>query len=579
MNWRRQFTLFISLCLMVMLSSCGLFGIHFKVHNPRRTHHHPTFSKETILLGELSSLRANFDVYFYDLDIAIDPINKSLSGWVGTSARAVQDIDSIQLDLDQPLALQEIRMDTREGEKLQYRRVERAVYIKLGRKIKQGELFSLHVKYQGKPVVARKPPWAGGSVWKKDKQDNHWLGVVCEVDGSSLWFPCKDHTSDEADSVHTRFTIPGELVVVSNGTFAGSEKNGNNSSYKWHVHYPINTYNITFYAGDFVRITDSYTGITGKTLKMEHYVLRPNAAIAAGHFKQVKDIIRIYEQLYGEYPWYKDGYRLVESPYMGQEHQTAIAYGNRFRNDLSGKDDYIILHETGHEWFGNAVTVADLADVWIQEGITTYGEALYLEKKYSYEEAQWHLLTYRWTIKNKLPLVGPKGRRYFDYKDGDVYTKGAWMLHSLRNEIDNDSLFFRILKTFYQENKLKLCDSKTFIETVNRLTGEDHQWFFDQYLYRSKVPFLEYYLADGHTFYYKWRETDPSFTKLRVRVKMEGNGRDFWVYPSSKVQRLKIPAQLPACTGVHFSDDRSLYGLDKKKKLVKQHKRLYNSGN
>ena len=290
-------------------------------------------------------------------------------------------------------------------------------------------------------MIAKKAPWRGGLVWKKEN-NNDWVGVACETEGASIWFPCKDHTSDEPDSARMRFSIPeSSLTVVSNGVLEHTITEKGKKYFSWSVHNPINLYNITFYVGNFEKIEDSYSGIDGRTLAINHYVLKQNAAKARTHFASVKEQIAIYEQIYGPYAWYEDGFKLVESPYAGMEHQTAIAYGNGYKKDLKQVEDYIMLHETGHEWFGNAITAADLADVWLQEGITTYGEFLYLEKKYDYTLAKGHLNFYKVMIANKRPLVGPVGRRYFDYKDGDAYVKGAWMLHSLRTTINNDSIF------------------------------------------------------------------------------------------------------------------------------------------
>ncbi|MCE3278327.1 MAG: aminopeptidase [Bacteroidetes bacterium] len=567
MNRIKHVLLLLSLTLFI--SSCGLFGIHFKVHNPKKPGKYPKFNSETILLGELTPIRKNFNVVFYDLDILVDASKKTIGGWVETHSVALKDIDSIQLDLDQQFIIEGIKWKSREGEDLKYSRKERAIFIKLKDPIREGEQFSVHVKYTGKPVVARKPPWSGGMVWKKDKEGNAWCGPVCETDGSSTWFPCKDHTSDEPDSVKLRFTIPdSSLSVVSNGVFKGREQHNNSASFNWKISYPINLYNITFYLGNFAKIEDHYTGINSKELKLSYYVLKPNLDKARKHFPQVKEQLRIYEQTYGEYPWYNDGFKLVESPYAGQEHQTAIAYGNGYKNDLNGKDDYIILHEMGHEWFGNAITAEDLADVWLQEGITTYGEALYLEKKYSYEEALNHLLFYKLVIKNKYPLVGPVGRRYFDYHDGDVYTKGAWLMHTLRKNINNDTLFFAILRTFYQENKMKTCTSKTFIETVNRMTGKSYDWFFNHYLYKNEAPVFEYqYTSEG--FYYRWSNVAADFDQLAVPLKFGQGANRVEVFPDVQIQKY-TPA---GPTNIFYIYDDNALFKSKKNKMLEH---LYN---
>lgn len=559
-----------SFIIIILLNSCGLFGIHIHVHNPRIAGRYSKVSKEKAMLGELNSLRKSYDVTFYGLDIFLDPDKKEINGWVEIKTTVINQLDTLLLDLDQPLKIDEIRLDSREGKLLNYSRKYRNVYVKLPSSATSGTSFSVHVKYHGKPIIARKPPWSGGLVWKKDKQKHPWCGVACEAEGASVWLPCKDHTSDEPDSAKMRFTISDtSLMVVSNGIYTGSENHSNSKSFNWKVSYPINLYNITFYLGNFQKIEDSYTGINGKVLNITHYVLKPNALIAEKHFKRVKNHLRVYEELYGEYCWYKDGFKLVESPYKGMEHQSAIAYGNGYRNDLNGLDDYIMLHETGHEWFGNAISVADLADVWLQEGVTTYGEYLYLEKEQTEFAAKSHLLFYRLTIKNKRPVVGPVNRRYFNYKDGDVYVKGAWTLHTLRNQINNDSIFLQIMRTFYEENKLKTTDSKTFISTVNRVTGKNYNWLLDQYLYERKVPFIQYEVVDGKTLYYRWVAVKDDFNQLTVPFKMPGAVDKTRITPSVLVQKLEMPEGTKLDKHFRFDNSEALFGMKKNKKLSK----------
>lgn len=554
---------FLLSALTLFISSCGFLGIHFKDHNPRHQSTYPKFSKETILLGEDSKIRSGFDVTHYGLDIEIQPEKKSLNGWVAITSLALSPIDSVQLDLASQLMIDSIVWETRSGKSLLYKRKYRGIFIQLPENIQSGQAFTIHVKYHGKPVVSGKPPWKGGTVWKKDKDKKNWDGVVCETEGASIWFPCKDINSDEPDSADMRFSIQDtSVMVVSNGVFKGEENNGTLQSYNWKVSYPINLYDITFYVGAFRRIEDRYNGINGQSLALNYYVLKPDFNKAVTHFRQVKHLLKTYEEIYGEYPWYRDGYKLVEAPYAGMEHQTAIAYGNEFKNSMRGKDDYIMVHESGHEWFGNAVTAADLADVWIQEGITTYGEFLYLEKAYPTHEQDnfFYLFTYRLFIKNKFPIVGPRERKYFDYHDADCYMKAAWMLHTLRKIMNNDTLFMSIIRTFYQNNKMKVTDSKTFIKTVNTITGKDFNWFFNQYLYYHKVPMLEYENGFDGYLYYRWVDVVDGFDKMNITL--EGNNLDstYTLIPDKRVQRFKLPDGVES---KEFSINRSqmLFGV------------------
>ncbi|MBL0343263.1 MAG: M1 family metallopeptidase [Bacteroidetes bacterium] len=571
MKKRKRILLFY-LLLTISFSSCSLLGIHIKVHNPKKAGKEPKFNQETILLGELTPVRESFDVVFYGLDIQLHPEEKTLGGWVEIRAKALVDIDSIQIDLEKSLRINEIRFGSREGATLKYTRIFRAVYLKMDHQIKKGQTFSVHVNYDGKPIIARKPPWAGGLVWKKDKEKNAWAGVACESEGASIWFPCKDHTSDEPDSSLMRFSIAEKnLMVISNGVLQAIDENATYKSFTWKVNNPINTYNITFYLGNFERIDDSYTGLKGQTLSINHYVLKPNVSKAKEHFKQVKNHLLVYEQLYGEFPWYDDGLKLVESPYSGKEHQSGIAYGNGFKNDLYGKEDYIMLHETGHEWFGNAISVADLADVWLQEGVTTYGEVLYLEKEYGSNLAYNHLLFYRWTIKNKRPVVGPSGRRYFDYHDGDVYVKGAWTLHTLRNQIANDSIFLKIMQTFYDDYKYKTTSTAQFIQTVNSVTNKNYNWLFNQYLFERKAPVFEYYISKDGYLYYRWMNTAVDFNKIKVPFTIENDATLYDVFPSSKVQRYKLKEGTNFTSEVAVDNSSALFGKSKNRKLLQKY--------
>lgn len=561
----RLLSLFI---ITLFFSSCGIIGIHFHDHNPRKAGRYPEFNRETVLLGELTPVRSCFDVKYYSLDISIYPKEKSVGGWVEIVSVAAGDFDSLQIDLDERLTIDSLCLAKRGGELLRFSRDCRAVYVKFPQMVRDGDLFNLHVKYHGKPLVASKPPWKGGMVWKKDKEKNDWIGVACESEGPSIWFPCKDHTSDEADSARLRFTIPDtSLMIVSNGILGRTENRRDSRSFTWQVHYPINTYNITFYAGNFAGIEDTLEGIGHKVLNINHYVLKPNRGKAVEHFRQVKDDIRAYERVWGEYPWYNDGFKLVESPYAGMEHQTAIAYGNRYKNDLNGTDDYIILHETGHEWFGNAVTAADFSDIWLQEGFTTYGEYLCLQQKYSDSLANRHLGFYRMLVKNKYPVKGPYGRRYFNYKDGDAYFKGAWILHTLRNIIGDDKVFLKILQTFYAENEYKLVDTKDFINVVNRIAGKDYTWFFDQYLNNNQVPFLEFDYYDDGTIYYRWANTPEWFNKMPVKITFRPGDKIYCIYPGTKIQKLSLPESVRDYENFSFDSDKKLYGITEKKEL------------
>lgn len=508
------------LTLLLSASGCSIFGVHFKVHNPRRAGKFPERTEAVTLHHALSKYRTCYDVKTYHLNIAIDPVLKSLGGEVTIEALATTDIDTLQLDLDPRFELKKILLN---DEACTFTRRFGAVFLKAPGGVKNGRRFRMVITYYGIPVVAARPPWDGGSVWSTDDFGNPWLGVSCETEGASIWWPCKDHASDEADSTWVDLTVPTGLTAVSNGRLLGSEDKGTTTTWKWFVSYPINTYNITYYVGKLVLVHDAYRSkVTGQTLDLNHYVLAWHAAKAREHFQQLKDHLDFYERRFGPYPWYRDGFKFVESPYEGMEHQTAIAYGNGFYNDPDNGFDYIILHETAHEWWGNSVTAADLGDGWLQEGFATYAEALYVEDTKGYDAYVEYLLNDRISIINRRPVVRPMDMRYFDYHDEDIYNKGAWVLHSLRYSIDNDTLFFDILKTFATENRCKLVTTKTFLDLVNRKTGKDYSAFFDQYLYGRFVPELEYSVEKGKL-YYRW--SDRAVGQFAMDQRVAGFGK------------------------------------------------------
>lgn len=558
MNTKNIFSL---LCLSILLQSCGLLGIHFKVHNPKKEGKTPQFSEEAILLGEMTPLRSCYDVHYYDLDLAFDADQKSISGTVEMYAKAQTDFDSLQLDLHSNFEILELS-DKNTGSVLSFRREERAVVVQYNQQA--GNEFSLRIRYSGKPTKAKKPPWKGGFVWKKDKEKKDWLGVACESEGASVWWPLKDHTADEPDSIRLHFKVPKGLMAVGNGQFEGSTTTDSYETFHWFVSYPINTYNVSVYIGDFIELRDTYKGINGKTLALSYFVLKENEAKAAAHFKQVNRILRVYENKFGEYPWYRDGFKLIESPYAGMEHQTAIAYGNGYKNDLYGID-YIILHEVAHEWWGNSVTASDLNDVWIQEGFATYAEALYFEVAEGNSMYRNHLYFNRLFIKNKYPVVGIKDRRWFHFRKGsDAYMKGAWILNTLRQQLKNDSLFFDIIYSFYQQSAYQLVESKDFIQLVNQKTQKDFNWFFNQYLYNNFAPELEYTIHDG-VLYYKWSKVNEDFNQLKVKFRTVLRTKE--LIPTTEVQTYRLPEDTDSDYASFLSE--SLYALKKNRKLKK----------
>lgn len=566
---KRTLSTFTLLIIILILESCSILGVHFSVHNPKHEGKTPKFTNERILLGELTTYRTCFDVNYYDLSLDINPEEKSLNGIVEIHAQAFEDFDTIQIDLHENFEITEL-IEIGSNLSLNYERRERAIFIQLSKK--KAEKFTLKISYNGKPIIAKKPPWKGGFVWKKDKEGNHWDGVACESIGASIWWPLKDHTSDEPDSMRLHYTVPKGLMAVGNGQFEGKTDSQEKETFNWFISYPINTYNVSLYVGKFKKIEDEYLGINGKSLSISHYVLEKNYEKAKIHFKQLHGQLALYEKRFGEYPWYNDGFKLVESPYAGMEHQTAIAYGNGYKNDADSVTDYIILHETAHEWWGNSVTAKDLAHVWLHEGFATYSEALFFEEKDGFKAYKRQLYFYRLFIKNKYPIVVEEGRRWFHFKqNGDVYAKGAWILHSLRMQINDDFVFFDIIKTFADRNKYKIVESKDFIELVNEKTNSDYNWFFNHYLYNNESPTLTYTVSTDGVLFYKWSNTDSDFNKLKLKLKSQNQA--IIITPTKEIQTLSLPKNKYGSWNYSFLQE-VLFAFEKDKSLITKYNKL-----
>ena len=445
------------------------------------------------MVGQLDVYRAGYDVTFYDLNLYLDPNNKILGGKVAIHLRALEKLKTIRIDLNKNLYINGLKLS---GNEISFLRNDGAVIASLPDTLVIGRNYILTVEYEGKPISAKNPPWSGGVVWKKDKDGNPWIGVTCETDGGSIWFPCKDHISDEPDSVRLRISVPAGLQVVSNGILESHTAKSGKETFTWSTHYPINIYNITFYAGKYEHFNDTMATEQG-ILNLDYYVLKENLEKAKEHFRQVKDVISFYSRSFGPYPWMKEGFKLVEAPFEGMEHQTAIAYGSGYSNLRRLGGDYIIVHETAHEWWGNAVTVSDFSDIWLQEGFATYSEMIFAEHKKGYDSSL--LYARHWLagwINNKLPVVGPPNVSYWDNKDNDVYNKGAMVLHTIRNVLNDSILFFDILQTFYREHAASShVTTADFIEVVERKTGKEWDKFFEAYLYSREVPVLYWYFG------------------------------------------------------------------------------------
>jgi aminopeptidase N len=454
----------------------------------------PRYTWKDSLRGALRLERTCFDIYFYDLTVRIIPRKKRITGENRIYFRVVQPTSRIQIDLFPELSIDGILW---EGKQLGFTREFGAVFISFPRELLQGEKHVVTFKYSGRPGIAERPPWQGGFVWKKDKKRKLWAGVACEQLGASSWWPNKDHLTERPDSMRINLEVPSRQRCISNGTLRNViEVDRKYTRYEWFVSYPINNYNVTFYLGNYTGFSDTAI-IDGQPLVLHFEVLPYDLKKAKEHFTQARDIVEFYSHVYGRYPFMKDGFRLVESPYEGMEHQTAIAYGHGFKNAVfegcdSLKYDYIIVHETAHEWWGNSLCAADMADIWLHEGFATYAELMYLEHCCSKEAYLNELNSKLQGIFNFWPVVDNYDVNENSFASNDVYNKGAVMLHCLRCNINNDSLFFGIIRDFNLKYRFQAVTSKDFIRFVSEKTGENYAPFFYKYLFETRLPVLSY---------------------------------------------------------------------------------------
>ncbi len=501
---------------------CLLFGLSTLMGMAQEDfYQHYHFTKADSLRGQLRLERTCYDVTFYELELTIDPARRFIEGFVDIHYQSLLDFKRLQIDLYENMTIQRIEY---QGQTLAYERIHQAVFIDFPKQV-AGSRGQFRVYYAGQPTEAIKPPWDGGFVWQKDSRGQHWVGVACEGDGASLWWPNKDHLSDEPDSMAIRVAVPEGLTCVANGNLQQVVPLDNGfQRFDWWVSYPINNYNVTVNIADYAHFSDTLQVDDGSKLPLDYYVLRDNLSKAKKHFEQVPGVLQCFEHYFDKYPFWNDGYALVETPYLGMEHQSAIAYGNRYlRGYLGGmipRDmdwDYIIVHETGHEYFGNSVGCQDLAEMWINESFTTYMEALYVECASGYEDAVRYLAAFRNRvyIKNQEPILGPMNVNWEDWQGSDHYFKGSWMLHTLRHSLGDDELWFDILKSFYQKHAISTVRTQDFIDFVKAKSDRDFiDAFFRQYLQFPQIPKLEYTVDstdDQWIVKCRWARTIPEF--------------------------------------------------------------------
>ena len=507
---------------------------------PEKPEPFPKLTERNRLLGDLLPERTCYDVKHYMINMDIDVKKKYIKGFVDITATATEDFKRLQVDIARKMRLNGVYFLDK---KLKTSRKEDAVFVEFP-KVAQGENITFRVEYEGKPLEAKNPPWDGGFVWEKDKKGRPYVSIACEGDGAGLWWPLKDHIADEPDDGATMtFTVPEELFCVSNGRLLDVTANQKNKTktYTWTVNNPINNYNISVQLGHYVSIQDTINR-NGGVETLNYYVLDYHEEVATNHFKQSKDIIRFFEKYFGDFQWWDDGYKLVEVSYLGMEHQSAVTYGNNWDNwrgtrswtsKYYGIVDGLLFHETAHEWWGNSITASDPAHMWIHEGMAVYSEAMYIEDKLGYNVMVDFLLDKRKGIRNKLPVVGPINSNYWAF--GDSYVKGAWIMHTLRHVIDDDELWFDILKSFAVKNAKSHVSTEDFLNHVIYKTRYNFQLIFYQYFYTHKPPVFEYY-QDGNKFFYRW----DAVSGFDMPIDINLNGVELRIKPKKDINHIDI---------------------------------------
>ena len=469
-----------------------------------------------ILRGAYGPYRVNNDLLSYHLDIRVDPDKQTISGKNSIRFKMLQDGTRIQLDLHSALGVDKILLGTTP---LQYVRDSGAVFVDFPEMLHSGQAYTIDFYYSGHPLTTAR---FGGFTFGKDPAGRPWIYTACEDIGASVWWPNKDQWRDEVENMQISVAIPNGLVDVSNGKFLGKTDLGDGyTRWDWLVQYPVNNYDVALNIGNYVHFSDQLGD-----LPLDFYVLPEDLEKAKKQFAQAKGMIEAYQHYFGEYPFMKDGYKLVEVPYAGMEHQSAVAYGNHFTNGYLGRDwtgvgvspkfDFIIIHESGHEWFGNAVSAADRSDMWIHEGWTTYLEVLYVEYTFGHEDAQKYVNGYKAKVQNREPIIAERGIAATPPQD--MYFKGALFLNTLRSVINDDARWWALIHDFYQHFKYQNIMTEDVVAYFNQQTQLYLTPLFDQYLRHTAIPTLElkFNEADG-TLDYRWQADEPDFA-MPIRV-------------------------------------------------------------
>jgi aminopeptidase N len=496
------------------------------------------FTRDDTLRGTVTAEREWWDLLFYDLKVQLDPAGKSISGSNRIQYKVLKNHALMQIDLQPPLQIEKVEQD---GQGLNVRNIGRNAYlIELKKTQRVGATESVTVWYSGVPQAAKRAPWDGGFSWSKDKAGRPFIATSCQGLGASVWWPCKDHACDEPDSQRISITLPEPLVDVSNGRLRSITKNTDGTrTYEWFVSNPLNNYGVNLNAAVYAHFSDTLRGERG-VLDLNYYVLSENLEKAQQHFQQVKGMLRAFEHWFGPYPFYEDGYKLVEVPYLGMEHQSSVTYGNQYQNGYLGRDlsetgwglkwDFIIVHESGHEWFANNITSCDQADMWIHESFTNYSESLYTEFMFGKAAGAEYVRGTRKLIQNRSPIIPP----FYGVNaepPGDMYYKGGNMLHTIRQVVNDDAKWRVILRGLNRDFYHKTVTTAEIEQYISQQCGRDLRHIFDQYLRQSAIPVLEY-RTERRQLQYRWTNCLPGFD-MPVKVELSP-GKFTFIYPTTE---------------------------------------------
>ena len=492
------------------------------------------FSRADSLRGNNGPGRFWWDATFYDLHVRVNTKDSTISGYNGISYRVLKPAQEMQIDLQQPMVVDSVMQNR---QKLTARRDTNTIFATLTVPQKVGEVNTVTVYYHGRPRQAKNPPWDGGFIWRTDKKGNPLVSTANEGLGASVWWPLKDYTADEPDSQRVAISVPDPMIDVSNGRLRSTKKESDGyTTFEYFASEPINPYGISINAGTYAHYTETYNGEAGK-LSMDFWPLAYNLDSAKAQFAQATPMMACFEKWFGPYPWYADGYKLIETPYLGMEHQSAVTYGNGYRNGYLGRDlsgtgkgllwDFIIIHESAHEWWANSLTDEDPADMWIHESFGNYAENIYTECQQGKAAGAEYAIGTRKLIKNDEPIIG----NYFVNHEGsgDVYYKGGNMLHLIRQVVNNDEKWRAILRGLQKTFRHQTVSGAQVQTYLNQQSGIDFSPVFAQYLYTTRVPVFEY-KHDATGIAYRWNNVVPGFN-APVKVSIDG-AEQVWLKPT-----------------------------------------------